>query len=662
MPIQAQTADGQMHEFPDGTPDTVVDKAMADYTASIDQSKSNIIDPTTGMTFEGLKHAAVIPQEAAKGVPVLGAAVPDSADTKQLEAEHPNLAAATRGVGTALALAPAMAAAPAAFGVSATAPILANVAAGAGTGAIISGADTAARGGSLTDIGKSAGVGALTGGAVAPVGKVLGAVFGKVMDLVSPETKSVISGMNPLALKQASEALKASGMTEEQIANKINELGPEGFLGEYSPEMKGLTKVVATMPGAPEGKGAITGAVEQRSAPQAVHDRLNAATTEALGEPQNITQLTLEEQAQRGKDATPLFQQFKDARVQPTPAVKALVTDLEEKVPGVFDKAKELANLKAAANPDQAAAPMENFFTTGERKDWPTTESYQILKEAIDSKIADSYVNGQPSRFTGPLVQIKKRLDSVISNANPEAATVWKQARDTWGDATSIMKAREAGTKVWDPGYTKDQLLQDVTDMTPAERTAHKEGARAALAEKANQAGGDEKIRKMFTGPDSLATKDKMRYLSGNKNYDPETFMQKVDRETGYAQTKKDIGTTTEKEAFKEQQKKLTPDLGQTAFGRMLERLKYGAHVTPLSYMPGYGTAQRMATGRLGSQFEAARNQLGPMMVSKGPQAQEYAKALQNYNPVQRGLPAGLNTSALLRALAQPQITRQPTQ
>ena len=117
MPI-AQAFDGTTHQFPDGTDPSVIDKVMADYTASVDQSKvgNSIIDPTTGGTFETLKHAAVIPQEAAKGVPVAGAFVPDSADTKQLEAEHPGLATATRGVGSALALAPLMAAAPAAFG------------------------------------------------------------------------------------------------------------------------------------------------------------------------------------------------------------------------------------------------------------------------------------------------------------------------------------------------------------------------------------------------------------------------------------------------------------------------------------------------------------------------------------------------------------------
>lgn len=66
MPIQAQSADGTIHEFPDGTADAIVDKAMKAYAApaSPDPSQSSIMQ----------RLATSMPVRAARGMmdPIMG--------------------------------------------------------------------------------------------------------------------------------------------------------------------------------------------------------------------------------------------------------------------------------------------------------------------------------------------------------------------------------------------------------------------------------------------------------------------------------------------------------------------------------------------------------------------------------------------------------------
>lgn len=66
MTIQAQTADGVIHEFPDDTPDTVIDKAMADYTQ---QNIKPQAAPTPAPVVQPKAVAAPAPKPAAPPAP-----------------------------------------------------------------------------------------------------------------------------------------------------------------------------------------------------------------------------------------------------------------------------------------------------------------------------------------------------------------------------------------------------------------------------------------------------------------------------------------------------------------------------------------------------------------------------------------------------------------
>lgn len=656
MPIQAQTADGMMHEFPDGTPDAVVDKAMSDYTTN--EMPYNQFTQEQNAQTGNTPELLDLQTEAAKGIPILGAAVPDAPGSKQLEKEHPIISKIAQGAGAAISTAPLMLAAPAAFGADAAAPMLTNVLKAGGTFGTLGAVDTAAHGGSLKDIGISGGVNAITGGAAPLVGKAIGGVAKWGLNLIKPEAESILSKMNPLAVKQAAAAMKAEGLTDEQINQKIIKLGPEGLLSEYGPEMQGLAKAVVTSPGAQEGKQAIMSAVENRAQPDAVTARIKQGLDEAMGPAENMATAKREAVVNRAEGAEEPYDVWRATKITPTPAVKQLTQELEAH--GLLASAKAIAARKSLAT-GQPVEPMENFFTTGERKDWPTAASWDYVKQAVDDKIASSYNGYRPTEATRDWVQLKNRIIDTVAKSSPDAAEKWEAARDSWSNPSEVIRAQERGAGVWNNKITDDELLHELTNYSQPARDAYKKAARAALEEQLDSSvRGNAKVTNLLQGKNAA---DKFRIITGNKNTNPEKLLNQVQNETAFMHAPKELGNSQANEAYLRQKQALTPNPKETLVGRFEERFPYAAHVfNPIRALPGYGTAKSFLTGRQAAQYEAARNVLGPLLASKGQQAQEYARALNNYNSTPRGLQPGLSTSALLRALAQPTLSKPASQ
>lgn len=179
--------------------------------------------------------------------------------TDAYEASHPiGTTAGKMAMGT-LALAPAMAAAPEAFGLGAGS-LLARSAAGAASGGIIGGADAAARG---DDIAKGAGLGAVTGGVAPAVGQTVGRMVGKaaegVRDLVAPKTAVEVPSTESIkdAATSGYDALRDSGVqikpeAVQGIAQKLQQdFHQDGFRDYLAPKTFGVIDELAKP--APEG-------------------------------------------------------------------------------------------------------------------------------------------------------------------------------------------------------------------------------------------------------------------------------------------------------------------------------------------------------------------------------------------------------------------------
>jgi hypothetical protein len=95
---------------------------------------------------------------------------------QEFAAQNPDISLATQIAGGVAGSAGLVAAAPAAFGINAAASLPVNALAGAVTNATLSGADAAARGGSLSNIGQSAAIGGVAGAAAPVLGAGMSAI------------------------------------------------------------------------------------------------------------------------------------------------------------------------------------------------------------------------------------------------------------------------------------------------------------------------------------------------------------------------------------------------------------------------------------------------------------------------------------------------------
>lgn len=212
MPINVQGPDGSNLAFPDGTPEGDIVAAMdAHYGAAKDAKNVSHETPAFdkndprfsgagavgGKFLEGaLGLGAYVPQAGAAlsalAHPLTGVGKPgesfseryaanlpeEQAASKAFEAENPNISTGLKIAGGAASLAPAIAAAPAAFGVGG-ASIPVSMAAGAGTSGAIGVVDALARG----DDPLKAGMLSAAGGAAGPlIGKGVGAGIEKLLD------------------------------------------------------------------------------------------------------------------------------------------------------------------------------------------------------------------------------------------------------------------------------------------------------------------------------------------------------------------------------------------------------------------------------------------------------------------------------------------------
>ena len=566
--------------------------------------------------------------------------------TKKLKEKYPEAATVGHVVGSTLGLGALMRLAPALMGLDASLPLSTNIIAGGSTNGLLAAGDAAVRGEPIIASGTT---GALIGSAVPILGKVIGGIF----NLITPEARTAISGFDKKAVEWAIDLAKKDGLTEAQIANMINTKGPEYLLGEYGTKMQGAMEKMGSAPSGP-GKDQLTSAITGRAAPETAVPRVNKALDEAFGPAENMTQRTLETISDRTRASDPKYIKYRDKVFQPTPEIKAFTIRLEKH--GLLAEAELLAELEATAT-SQPVAPMRNFFTTGERKDWPTAQSWNNVKKAIDDKIAKSYNSrGEATEYTHLYTQMKNQLDSVLgrSKVNKDAFAAWKDARETWGSFSEIKRAQEAGKNAWSKGYTFDQMAEDVTNVSAPARAAYNQAARANLAERM----GNLREEKGLTAVEDLLLapnmKKKVAFLTGNKSYDPKKLIKSLEDEGNYSQVAKDYKATAKSDARKEAEIMMTPNPENTLLGKFEKRFPYAAHVfNPARMLPGYGTVKNILEKRQSTAFDRARDDLAKMMSAKGSQAQEYARALLAQRPPSN---SGLATASVLRALTQPVI------
>jgi hypothetical protein len=203
--------------------------------------------------------------------------------------QHPIATATGNVAGAAAAMAPAMAAAPAAFGIEG-ATLAGRSIASALTGGAIGGADAAARsGGSLTEAAKGAGLGAVFGGVAPGAGQLVGAGVQKAYNSGANLLLDRASGISTPARNMLMGAIDAD--TPQAIRANLDKLGPQGMIADAGPSTTGIAQGMALKPGA--GKSELVQAIKDRATGTNARLAEDVAAIGPAEDPQTVTETIL---------------------------------------------------------------------------------------------------------------------------------------------------------------------------------------------------------------------------------------------------------------------------------------------------------------------------------------------------------------------------------
>jgi hypothetical protein len=258
---------------------------------------------------------------------------------------------------------------------------------------------------------------------------------------------SPLADYSPQTVQRARELLADSGLDNpHRLEQALDEASPHHTFAELTPA---LEKEVSGLHAADKGvaKNLISQTYLERAkeAPQ----RMAAAFDRAFGPPQNTAELQRAIEAERAKTATPLWRQFTQTTVTPTPALRALLPRL--------DAAGALRAANKAMR--EEGLPVQQGFArtvTDEAGEWadqvehmPTAAAFQYAKEHLDGLIEKSLAAPGEAKAARRYTQLKNALvDAIDRHPDPNVAGVWQAARRAWQQPTELLEAQNLGRRL----------------------------------------------------------------------------------------------------------------------------------------------------------------------------------------------------------------------
>jgi hypothetical protein len=477
-----------------------------------------------------------------------------------------------------------------------------------GQGAI-GGADAALRGDNPL---VGAGVGA-AGGAIGPMmGHSIASTVNPSINHLFP-VQGALQGINPININRLINA--TAGETPQTLAAASDRVGQHGFVGDLNQGLTDLTGATAVTPGT--GKPIVRQAYQARADAQG--GRIENALTTALGPKLDQVQLANMTTQARKAAADPLYDQWRNMQVHPTQAIKDLIPRLQ--AAKVFGPAKELAGI--------SGEPInQNFFTGGPQKAFPTTQSWDYVKQALDRRISQAYNKEGGGPLARVLVGLKQDMIGEIEKT--PAGKVWNQARQSFADHSALLEQQTAGRDTFlggRSGTTVDELRHELQTLSVPEMVARRQGLRAAAQEALGATEtGDTRLRTLMLAPNN---QEKIRLMMGNSPA-AEDLINALKQEKGHSEKAMDVlgnnATGASNVSRAERKNMLMPDPARE-YGLDLQK--------PATWVPPSIRDQFSLAGLINSQrtaaHSAANEQLARILtMPNNPQSIAMLHAIQN--------------------------------
>lgn len=367
----------------------------------------------------------------------------------------------------------------------------------------------------IEDIPIQSGAGALTGLATGGITRGLfgrsslspdGATPGLVVRMASGIRS--LRGPEQAAAQVVGRDIRSSGMTPQQAAQQLDELGPEATLSDISDNLARTARTVYTQKG--PGAEITRESLESRSigGPQRVVADLKRIT----GKDTNFFETVKGVISNRKAESAPLYAEADKVNVGSN-AIKSLHKQL-------LDKAEEATGTRLSG----ALKKFAGMLKSGDG--WKTSvKQLDIVKRQTRDMVTRAYRSGDSD--TG------KELDGmlkILSNSNgtgilEKSSQAYRQANQIFSDESAVLKALESGRKVL--SADADEVMENLTTLSLAEKDAFIQGAVKAIRDhilSGKKFSNDlvrERLRNAFPSDDAF-----------------KQFMSAVEREKTFAGTK----------------------------------------------------------------------------------------------------------------------------
>lgn len=457
-----------------------------------------------------------------------------------LEESHPNLATGANIVGGVAGMAPAVMAAPAAFGAGGGS-LLARSGAGALSGGAIGGADAAVR--SDGDIGEIA-QGALFGGALGGVSPLAG-------DLISGGYNRVMNWFQGPSRAQANfgRAAQADDVAGD-MADRLAALGDDAMPMDLGPNLQQQAGALAATPG--PGQQTIRSAVRARNA--GATGRITGALDDTFGparDPGLIDDAIRVRQRALGPDYEDAF--LNARRVDTSPIAQnldAMKTRLRGDAQRAIGRVRDMLNITGT---DQLDPNPRTLFET---------------RHAIDAMMDTADKNAAPA-----LTIARQQIDRELGRAVPGIKAV--DARHA--ELARQSEAMALGQRVLEAGKTAPRpttFADDFASRTPRQQVRMRQGARAEIDRiVGNNANDRVALNKILKGEGDW-NRDRLVTLFGSKKAD--RILGVMDREARYYGTSQTVTQNSQTAARQAGQAEIGtpggfPEPPQTIWGTVIK-------------------------------------------------------------------------------------------
>lgn len=379
------------------------------------------------------------------------------------------------------------------LGMSGTLPQ--RVGAGLASGGLIAGADTAARGGDLSEISAMTGIGAAAG-----------AAFPLAERAISPIV-SAVRGQVPISseARLLSRALTDDSVPANQIGPRLQELGPDAMIADLGPNLQRQAGALASTPG--PGQQTVRQSIADRAA--GTSGRVLDDVARTIGTGPDASLLAEEIIARQAAASDPLYKAIRMEAIQPTPALRNIMgTPLGRRA---TNEAMQLA-----AN-DQI--PPNAGFTVG---------MADYMKRALDDIAAEAFRTGKTNQ-----ARQARNMARVITHEVDRLVPAYRDARQAFAGPAQVLEALEEGQSMFRNTVSPADLRRTLEGMTDSQREAYISGARSAVQDMLGTARNDAlQVRNTFLRG---WNQEKLKILLGEDV--ARDLVRSINREMQYANT-----------------------------------------------------------------------------------------------------------------------------